>query len=235
MANADGSNAAQLTSLGGPLTGTPRWSPDGRWIAFDSRPGGRSGVFVVSAEGGAPRRLTPPTDDAFVPTWSRDGRWIYFCWNRNGDFEIWRMPADGGEAVQVTKTGGFEARESKDGKWLYYSRPPSSLVGRREKPGIWRMPVEAGAETLVLDRATDRLWTVAGEYLYFMDVKAKPHATINRLDLATGRLTRMAEVEKDPRLLPGVSGLSVSPEGEWIIYPQIDEHYSRIMLVENFR
>ena len=93
VANADGSNAAQLTSFGGPLTGTPRWSPDGRRIAFDSRPRGRSGVFVVSAEGGAPRRLTPLAADAFVPSWSRDGRWIYFCWNREDDFEIWKMPA----------------------------------------------------------------------------------------------------------------------------------------------
>ena len=99
------------------------------------------------------------------------------------------MPAEGGESVQVTKTGGFEARESKDGKWLYYSRPPSWLVGRLEKPGIWRMPVEGGAETLVLDKVTRRLWTLADQYLYFMDVEAKPHATVNRLDLATGKIT----------------------------------------------
>jgi Tol biopolymer transport system component len=235
VADADGSNAAQLTFFGAPLTGTPRWSPDGRWIAFDSRPGGHAGVFVVSGEGGAPRRVTPPSMDAVVPSWSSDGKWIYFCWNRSGDLEIWRMPAAGGEAVQVTKTGGFEAREPKDGKWLYYSRPPSRLVGRLEKPGIWRMPVEGGAETLALDTATYRLWTLADQYLYFMDVEAKPHATINRLDLATGKITRMADVEKDPALVTDFTGLSVSPGGEWIIYPQVDERNSRIMLVENLR
>jgi dipeptidyl aminopeptidase/acylaminoacyl peptidase len=217
------------------VTGTPRWSPDGRWIAFDSRPGGRSGVFVVSAEGGAPRRLTPPTDYAFVPNWSRDGKWIYFCLNRSGEFDIWKMPAEGGEAVQVTKTGGFEARESKDGKWLYFSRPPYYLVGRTEKTGIWRKPLEGGAETLVLDNETERLWTLADEYLYFVDVEAEPLATLNRLDLATGKITRMGELEKDPDLLNGRAGLSVSPNGQWIIYPQVDERILRIMLVENFR
>ena len=96
------------------------------------------------------------------------------------------------------------------------------------------MPVKGGIETLVLNTATDRLWTLAGEYLYFVDVKAEPHATINRLDLAGGKITRMTEVEKDPRLLPGWTGLSISPGGDWIIYPQVDEQNSRIMLVENF-
>ena len=232
VANADGSNAAQLTSFGGSETGTPRWSPDGRWIAFDSGPDGRTGVFVVSAEGGAPRRLTAPTDDAFVPSWSRDGRWIYFCWNRNGDLEIWKMPAEGGAALQVTKTGGFEARESKDGKWLYFSRPPSSLVGGSKKSGIWRMPIGGGTETLVLDKVTERFWTVADQRLYFMDVEAKPQ-TINRLDLGTGTTSRIGEIAKE--LSEGACGLSVSPDGEWIIYPQLDEQTSRIMLVENFR
>src|SRR5215472_8562391 len=77
------------------------------------------------------------------------------------------------------KTGGFEARESKDGKWLYFSRPPYSLAGRGGKSSIWRKPLEGGAETLVLDNETERLWTLADEYLYFVDVEAEPHATLN--------------------------------------------------------
>jgi Tol biopolymer transport system component len=234
VADADGSDALQLTSLRALETGTPHWSPDGRWIAFDSRPRGRSGVFVIGAEGGKPRRLTPPRADVFVPNWSRDGRWIYFCSNRNGVLDIWKMPAEGGEAVQVTWTGGFEARESKDGKWLYYTKLPCWLTGRPEKPGIWRKPVEGGAEALVLNKLTERLWTLSDEYLYFMDVEAEPHATINRLDLATGKISRMAEVE-NARLSIGWTGLSVSSNHEWIIYPQVDKLTSRIMLVENFR
>jgi len=51
VANADGSDALQLTSFRALETGTPHWSPDGRWIAFDSRPRGRSGVFVIGALG----------------------------------------------------------------------------------------------------------------------------------------------------------------------------------------
>jgi Tol biopolymer transport system component/DNA-binding winged helix-turn-helix (wHTH) protein len=224
VASSDGSNPVPLTSFRGRVTGTPHWSPDGRWIAFDSRPGARPGVFVVGVEGGAPRRLTAPATDGFVPTWSRDGKRIYFCSRRSGGLEIWKMPAEGGETVQVTKTGGFEAVESEDGKWLYYSR-----FGR---PGVWKMPVGGGAETSVLNKTTARFWTLADHCLYFMDLEAKPRATINRLELATGKTSRIARVEKDLPL--AFSGLSVSPDGQWIIYPQIDAQNSRIMMVENF-
>jgi len=85
----------------------------------------------------------------------------------------------------------------------------------------------------VLAKVTARLWTGAGENLYFMDLGAQPHATISRFDLATEKITRIAEVERDPPI--GLAGLSASPGGELIIYPQTDEFNARIMLVENFR
>jgi len=234
VAKADGSEVLQLTSLHAD-SGTPRWSPDGRWIVFDSRLRGQSGVLVISAEGGAPRRVTPPEMDGYVPTWSRDGRSLYFCRGFGRDIEIWKIPVEGGAALQVTRAGGFEARESTDGKWLYFSKPPSFLGGEKAKPGVWKMPVEGGAESQVLDRETNRLWTIAGQFLYFVDVKAKPHATLNRFDLTTGEIRQLAQLEKDPGLLSGWTGLSIAPAGDWAIYPHVDDQVSRIMLVENFR
>jgi Tol biopolymer transport system component len=47
------------------VAGSPRFSPDGKWIAFDSRlPGEQAEVFVMSADGGPPRNLSshPATD-----------------------------------------------------------------------------------------------------------------------------------------------------------------------------
>jgi len=52
-------------------------------------------------------------------------------------------------------------------------------------------------------------------------------------NFATERVARIATMEKD--VPSGISGLSVSPDGHWIIYPQIDQAESQIMLVENFR
>jgi dipeptidyl aminopeptidase/acylaminoacyl peptidase len=67
-----------------PLTRTskhdvhPRWSPDGRWIAFDSDRENGHQVWLISTEGGESRRLTSLSTGAEQPVWSGDGRRIAF-------------------------------------------------------------------------------------------------------------------------------------------------------------
>ena len=103
----EGRNAVQLTSFNGPPHGSPRWSPDSRWIAFDCPKAGNYDIFVISADGGLPRRLTtgPP---------------IYFGSDATKRPNIWKLPVQGGPALQVTKRNGSAAFESPDGKFVYY-------------------------------------------------------------------------------------------------------------------
>jgi hypothetical protein len=181
----------------------------------------------VSAEGGEPRRVTEKGNwDDIVPSWSRVGKWIYFCSNRSGDQELWKIPAAGGQAVQLTQTGGFEAKESKDGKWLYYSK--------ESEQGVWRMPIQGGTGILVLNRKTERFWDLTDQGICFIDVAATPRPTINVYNFDTQRLTRIGSVDKEPATL-GSGALAVSPDGQWVLYPQVDHVESHIMLVENFR
>ncbi len=82
VANVDGSQAFRLTQEAGRRPGSPRWSPDGRSIVYDSQlENGQSRIFIIDAAGGQPRRLTRTTeeeDDEALPGWSRDGKSIYF-------------------------------------------------------------------------------------------------------------------------------------------------------------
>ncbi len=223
-----GSNCLQLTSFQGPLTGRPRWSPDGQRIAFDSRPEGHSDIFVVDVERRVPRPLTTDTANDVNPSWSNDGRWIYFASNRSGSRQVWRMPAEGGPAVQVTQNGGFAAFESPDGQFVYYAKFP--------EPGIWRVPVEGGEETLVLDLLQPGFWgywAVSEQGIYFLNSKTKPRPTIEFFRFATRRTTHVFVPEKYP--VYGHPGLALSPDGRWILYLQMDQTQSDIMLVENFR
>ena len=108
LSEADGSNAEPLFSQEGASSSGPRWSPDGQRIAFNAESEGQQHeVYVISARGGNPIRLTThPADDAW-PSWSRDGQWLYFMSRRTGRLEVWKMPAGGGEAIQVTRNGGI--------------------------------------------------------------------------------------------------------------------------------
>jgi Tol biopolymer transport system component len=128
-ADSDGSNPVQLT-FAGVLSGTPRWSPDGRFIAFDSRLGDRSQIFVVDADNGTVRQVAYGDFENSVPNWSRDGEWIYFGSNRSGSWQLWKVPSPGGETIQVTQNRGFFAIESPDGSLTYYAKKIPTVSGR---------------------------------------------------------------------------------------------------------
>ena len=56
----------------------PRWSPDGKWLAFVSTRDGSSQVWVIAAAGGEPSKVTSIATEASGVTWSPDGRWLAF-------------------------------------------------------------------------------------------------------------------------------------------------------------
>jgi Tol biopolymer transport system component len=226
MCDRDGANALQLTRFGA-NSGTPRWSPDSRRIAFDSTER-QNDIFVLEVAGGLPRRLTLEASLETVPSWSGDGRWIYFASDRAGGLQVWKAPADGGPAVQVTRRGGFAAFESPDGKLLYYSK--------YDAVGIWTVPVDGGDERRVHDLPPTGFWgywDIGRRGLYFVNPTAKPRPAIELFDLATRRVTRIAELETPP--VQWTPALSVSRDERSILYTQEEQGGSDILLVEGFR
>jgi Tol biopolymer transport system component/tRNA A-37 threonylcarbamoyl transferase component Bud32 len=224
----EGKNAVQLTSSNGPEVGSPRWSPDSRWIAFDSLKAGNSDIYVISTDGRPARRLTTGPHNNTRPSWSTDGRWIYFGSNRSGDWQIWKQLAQGGAAVPVTKTeGGEEAFESLDGKSVYYAK--------LDAPGIWKVPAAGGEETRVLDRGGVAVWALTGQGICFFDLNGSTGIALKFYNFATGKVTLLRQFSKDTSVDTGATSLSVSPDGGWILYTQLDQSGSNLMLVENYR
>ena len=222
-----GSNLVQLTASGGSF-GTPRWSPDSRHLASE-RTKGHPGIYVISAEGGLPREVTTDPSGAVLASWSSDGRWIYFGSSRTGRVEVWKVRAEGGPAVQVTKGGGFRAFESADGKFVYYTK--SFDIG-----GVWRVPVNGGEETPVLDfpKATFwGYWALVNDGIYFVDTEVSPRPALRFFGFGTGRGSHVMALEEKP--IAHAPGMAISPDRGWLLYTQVDYRSIDIMLVDNFR
>jgi dipeptidyl aminopeptidase/acylaminoacyl peptidase len=211
-------------------SGSPNWSPDGKWIAFDAVKSGNNDIYMVSAEGGPVRRVTTEASEEIVPRWSRDGRWIYFGSDRNGSWQIWKAPPDGGKAIQITKDGGMAARESVDGQFAYFYG-----FYRYQRKGLWRVPASGGPEKLVLNMdIPPHDWDLTDRGIYFIDVNAKPMATVCFFDFATRQVRSLASVSNDQGFSSDNDGLNVSPDGKWLVYDG-GIFTSDIMLIDNFR
>jgi Tol biopolymer transport system component/predicted Ser/Thr protein kinase len=226
VCDSDGSHPVQLTSFGGPFANGPRWSPDGEQIVFYSDAAGNRDVYVINARGGAPRRLTDhPTRDT-NPGWSRDGRWIYFSSDRGGKGQAaWKMPANGGEAIPVQ--GLNEAPiESADGKYLYRARDWP------DKYALWRISVAGGEAVRVIDALHPTGgWALFEDGIYYVGMPGDDgRSPLQFKNLATGKVETLATTTAPPSW-----GFAVSPDRRTILFVQVDEGESDLMLVENFR
>ena len=115
----------------------PRFSPDGRWIAFTGEYQGNRDVYVIPAGGGAARRLTFTSDIApevsarsgpnnMVVTWTPDSRNIVFL-SRRMAWNAWinrlfTVPVRGGIAQLMPLDRGGFLSYSPDGKQIAYNR-----------------------------------------------------------------------------------------------------------------
>jgi Tol biopolymer transport system component len=227
ICDSHGSDPVQLTNLEA-AAATPRWSPDGRYIAFDSPTGGVPEIYIVPAKGGPVRRITSESSGAHMASWSRDGKWIYFESDRSGVFQIWKAPLAGGINVQVTHNRGAEAFESRDGKFVYYTK-----WGQR---GIWRKPTESGGlETLVIDRGSPYHWGLFDNGVCVIDLEAAAGPTIDCLDFDTNRITTVSRLPKNTHINVDGPSFSVSQDGRSMLYVTVQREESDIMMVDNFR
>ena len=166
----------------------PRWSPDGRLIAYTAyrpTPNGeasREAIFVVSSEGGTPRQIGPDFDetkDIASLCWMPDSQHlicVVFV-ERTGDVlpGLYRLSLDGSIA-QVSpgimkvywnmRLGGY----SPDGRWLVFAMSDETLSGNN----IWLLPTTADTALHLTDEpALDYhpTWAADGCAIYFVSTR----------------------------------------------------------------
>ena len=123
VAHLDGSDVRRLTSHPGQEL-RPRFSPDGKWIAFSGQYDGNTDVYLVSVDGGEPKRLTWHPGADVVQDFTPDGKQILFTSARavytTRFRQLFSVPVEGGVETKLPLPCCFKASMSPDGKKIAY-------------------------------------------------------------------------------------------------------------------
>ncbi len=178
-ANEDGSNIQRLT-VHTARDIYPRFSPDGKWIAFSSNRYGNNDVFVIPATGGAARQLTFNSSPDNVVGWTPDSRQVIFSSARGllypGVANLYQVAVDGGLEQPMPTDWGYSGSFSPDGSKFAFNRHPA-VWSRQHYRGsyaadLWLMDVKAQKYTHIADEQYkgNYFWPMyaAGGDIYFV-------------------------------------------------------------------
>ncbi|MSR61650.1 MAG: peptidase S41 [Planctomycetes bacterium] len=182
-ANLDGTNARRLTTHPGQES-RPRFSPDGKWIAFSGQYDGNTDVFVVAAGGGEPRRLTAHPGVDVVQGFTPDSCEVLFSSQRDvytrRFWHLFRVSVEGGFPTPYGLPTVYKAALSPDGKKLAYVPLSEAFTQWKNYRGgtaarIWictlaDLSVEQVPQPAGRCNDTDPMWL--GNQLYFRSDRA---------------------------------------------------------------
>jgi len=220
MTDAQGADPDRLTSFNGPLTAAPSWCSDGRRIAFDSRLSGSSAIYIEDINERVPRKLVTSRENLSRPVWSEDCRWLFAF---DGNNVLYRIAATGGPAERFTEHVSSYCVVSADRVIFNVMESTGVLLWMRSVGGGAQAPLE-GMPRIRYEDA----WAATPAGIYFTDSSSQP-VQVDYYDLSSRRTRTLMTLKQTP--VPGVGpGISVSPDGHWLLYGQSGDESSEIML-----
>jgi len=215
-----------VVRAGGPGDETsPRWSPDGKYLAFisTSKPG--SFIYLVSPHGGSPRKLIEtniPTLDVDTAgsslgdsPWAEDGETLLISRvDESGHLAIYRVHRDNGEADQLTfpseGVADAGASYSPDGKQIVFARKASV------QSALMTMPATGGDPEILLEDEFDNQkpsWRPDNQRIVFLSNRVGGSSDVWEMDLGTDSLKQLTFETN------GVFSLSVSADNRIAYMP----------------
>lgn len=221
VANEDGTNVQRLT-VHKARDVYPRFSPDGKWIAFSSDRNGNLDVYVMPSAGGAVKQLTSHSADDTVLNWTPDGRSVLFASSRGEDFmpKLYTVSVEGGMPVSAGADMGVQGSYSPDGRHLAYNQK-SQVYWRKYYRGSYQ------SDVIVADIAAKKFtnvtefegmdsWPMWGRdgFIYFVsDREGNGLTNIWRVAEAGGKAERITSFKTGDVRWP-----SISADGKTIVF-----------------
>jgi len=198
----------------------PRFSPDGRRIAFTARYDGNPDVYVLPITGGRPKRITHhPSSDRLID-WYPDGQSLLISSPMKSASQrfnqLYRVAADGGLPAQLPMPYGEFGAVSPDGRSLAFQTLSRDFrTWKRYRggtaPDIWLFDLETlEATNITSNDANDAQPMWAGRTLYFLsDRGPRMRANIWARDMDTGEFRQVTEFSDDDVRFPAIGPVEI--------------------------
>ncbi|MEP0848459.1 MAG: PD40 domain-containing protein [Phycisphaerae bacterium] len=204
----------------------PRFSSDGKAIAFVGNYDGNYDIHTIPLEGGVPFRVTYHPTGEGLRDWTPDGRLIYHSFGQGvypRAAELWTVDPKGGLPAKVPVPYGANGAISPDGVWLAYTpHAVDHRTWKRYRGGmatdIWLFNLKTNESKQITDwEGVDSLPMWHGKKVYYLSDEGEKHRqNIWVYDTETGKreqVTRFTEYDcKWPSIGPGPAG-----EGEIVL------------------
>ena len=215
----------------------PRFSPDGKRIAFTSDQGGANNIWTIEREGINPTQVTSESFRLVNnPSWSADGRFIaarkHFTTERSlGTGEIWLYHLSGGSGIPIVEKPGKNHQKelgepafSADGRYLYYSQDTTpgptfkyAQDSNRQIFQIFQYDLQSRESRSVVSGAGGAVRPTPspdGRYLAFVR-RIRSRSALFLKDLTNGKETLLFEsLDQDLQEIWAIHG--VYPNMDWL-------------------
>ena len=225
VSSTKGGPARRLTSHPGDEL-YPKFSPDGKWIAFTGEYDGNSDVYVVPASGGEPKRLTYHPANDMVLGWSPDGR-ILFRSTRASDLpdytRLFLISPEGGLPEMLSIPRASLASFSADGQRIAYNMTSQEMRTWKRYRGGWKSPIaifdlaKHTYEPLPTTEAMDMFPMWRGNAVYFISDRDGV-MNLYRCDLANKRVAKLTSYAEYDIKWPSLGPDAIIYENGGLLY-----------------